>query len=133
MAAGTGKLLAKPLANAAAQMAEGSVAKGATKLAANAAEAAAGAVAQEAGRQGVRQIHWFMRKPGEGSDLNDIAVMGAISGGRSRCRCVGQSRQGRWQRRDEGRPMGFRKKIQNYMKNYEASNFSRQRKKLRRH
>ena len=125
VAAGTGKLLAKPLANAAAQMAEGSVAKGATKLAANAAEAAAGAVAQEAGRQGVLKSTGFM-KPGEGSDLDDVAVMGAAipvvgAGVGALARAAKVAGKGAMKV-----ALGVQEEeIQNYMNNYEKLQTSR--------
>ena len=69
-----GKVAATPLLKA-AQLAEGTKAAGAAKLAASAAENAAGAVAQEAARQGVLKSTGFM-KPGEGPDFDEVALLG---------------------------------------------------------
>jgi hypothetical protein len=81
-----GKLATSPLSKAAQPLAEAAQLAGATKatkagaaitkLGVSAAEHATGAVAQEAARQGVLKSTGFM-KPGDGPDLDDVAVVGA--------------------------------------------------------
>lgn len=67
--------IVQPLAKA-AQVAEGTKLAGLAKTGVRAAEAAASGVAQEATRQGVLKSTGFM-KPGEGPDLDDVAMLGA--------------------------------------------------------